>query len=106
MRAAREVMIGERRVMVRAITVGEIRAWLKALEKTEGSIVDGALFADFTLDDLARMSDLSVAEMDDLTPSEIGTVRDACKEINFDFFALRARLVKLAEGTLMSAQSA
>lgn len=98
MRIVREVVLGERRVSVRELTVGEIRAWLKSLATlADGDAVDAALFSEITLFDLTRLSDLSADEIDRLTPSELRQVIDAAKEVNADFFGMRARLLALVE---------
>ena len=103
MAATREVkgmMIGGKPVIVREMTVAEIRDWLAS--KTEGGdLVDSMLFEEFSLSDIPRMSTLTDGDLGALAPSEIKLVMADAKEVNQDFFAMRARVVKLGE-TMMA----
>lgn len=89
-----------RRVQVRELDVSEIRAHLNALGRVpddlaEFDIPGAMLFPEVSFDDLRAMSDLTDAELGLLAPSELRPVVDAVKEVNPDFFGMRARLVKL-----------
>ncbi|MBF0341509.1 MAG: hypothetical protein HQL95_11195, partial [Magnetococcales bacterium] len=53
--------------------------------------VTHGLFDDASLTDLVLMTDLSLADMDTLVPSEIRQLLAACQELNPDFFILRKR---------------
>lgn len=93
---SREVLVGERRVMVRELTVGDVRNWLKeAGTDLTISAVDLLLIPEISLPDLARMTNLSVADMDDWQPSELRELMAVAKDLNADFFGLRGRLLKI-----------
>lgn len=86
-----------RRVVVRELDVSEIRAHLAgSLPDTpeEIDVVGMLLFDGVNFDDLMAMSDLAPDELGRMAPSEIRTVIAACKEVNADFFGMRARLAK------------
>lgn len=92
----KKVKISEdRAVEVRELTVGEIRRWLAELESEaseEADIVGEFLRSDLSLRDLARLTDLTVEDMDDLPQSAIGKIADTARKLNPDFFGLRDRL--------------
>ncbi|MBF0214893.1 MAG: hypothetical protein HQM00_15255, partial [Magnetococcales bacterium] len=84
------------------LTVAEIRNWLKTLENAQGNVVDfisEGLLEDGSLSDVARMSDLSMEDLDRMAPSEIAALIPVCRELNPHFFTLRDRLV-LASQTM------
>lgn len=97
---SREVQLGERSVIVREMTVGDVRNWLADVS-ADGALVnwvDDGLMGDISLRDLARMTSLKVEEMDAWRPSELQQVIDVARELNPHFFALRGRMLK-AVGT-------
>lgn len=104
MRVIREIEVGGRKVQVRELTVGEIRAWVAAIAEMPPDVTDQALFEELALSELARMTDLPVAEMSDLTPSELDQVLTVAKEVNQRFFAMRNRLANV--GTALQAMGA
>ena len=59
MRVIREIEVAGLKIQVRELTVGEIRAWLKDSGMVSGDLVDAALFEEFSLPDLLRMTDLT-----------------------------------------------
>lgn len=93
----KQVDIGEgKTITVRELTVGEIRAWLAEAEASDANGVDvvGALlFDDMALADLARMTDISVQDMDALPLSVINQIKGAAKALNPNFFALRGKIM-------------
>lgn len=95
MRVIREIEVGGRKVQVRELTVGEIRAWLKDAAAPGGDLVDAALFDDFAIPDICRMTDLEAAAVDALTPADIRRVADVAREVNADFFSMRGRLAEI-----------
>lgn len=97
---SREIQLGERSVIVREMTVGDVRNWLADVS-ADGALVnwvDDGLMGDISLRDLARMTSLKVEEMDSWRPSELQQVIDEARELNPHFFALRGRMLK-AVGT-------
>ena len=100
MRVIREIDLGDKTVQVKELTVGEIRAWLKDSGMVSGDLVDAALFAEFSLPDLQRMTDLSIEDVAGLAPSDLRQVFAACEEVNADFFAMRRRALALGRAAL------
>ncbi|MDV3438728.1 hypothetical protein R0G64_04820 [Pseudomonas otitidis] len=97
---SREIQLGERSVIVREMTVGDVRNWLADVS-TAGALVgwvDDGLMGDISLGDLARMTSLKVDEMDAWRPSELQQVIEVARELNPHFFVLRGRMLK-AVGT-------
>lgn len=97
---SREIQLGERSVIVREMTVGDVRNWLADVS-ADGALVnwvDDGLMGDISLRDLARMTSLKVEEMDSWRPSELQQVIDEARELNPHFFVLRGRMLK-AVGT-------
>ena len=108
----RTVVIGEGgdaplAVTVRELTVAEIRAWLADVQQAQGAdLVDVLLLKDVALQDITRMSSLSMDQINTLTPSQLRAVLDAAREINADFFALRGGIVEIGNQILSPASSA
>ncbi|MBF0626437.1 MAG: hypothetical protein HQL82_16735 [Magnetococcales bacterium] len=99
MRRTKEVELDGRTVTVRELTVAEVRLWLKDLDQLrEGAIdlVTEGIMADASLGDVARMTDLQAADLDEMTPSAIEGLITACREINPHFFRMRDRLLEAA----------
>jgi hypothetical protein len=87
------VPLGEITVQVRELTVGEIRQLLKTMaEGGDGDLVEYALLEEIGLRELQLMTDLELEIIEDLAPSQLRQVFEACREINKDFFALRGRI--------------
>ncbi|MFV3367562.1 hypothetical protein ACNFH5_05205 [Pseudomonas sp. NY15435] len=87
------VRLGEVIVQVRELTVGEIRQMLKSMaEGGDGDMVDYAVLEEIGLRELLLMTDLEQEIIEGLAPSQLRKVYEACREINKDFFALRARV--------------
>lgn len=98
MRAERKVMVAGREVTVHELTVGEVRQWLQELTSAGERPIDVVaeeLFAECSLEDLQRMSDLTLEAMDAVSPAELRKIVEAAKALNPDFFGLRGRLVAL-----------
>jgi hypothetical protein len=84
-------------VTVRELTVSEVRSWLVEVES--GAPVDplrAMVFDDCSLDDLARMADVSAARLEGLTGSELAPIYEAAKALNPHFFRVRAALTRVA----------
>jgi len=101
MHQEKQIEIGGRTVTVRELTVAEIRNWLRSLDQAESGsaaqdLVDLALMDDVSLSDVARMTNLTSEEMEQLTPSQIETVLVVCREVNLRFFALQEKLRTVA----------
>lgn len=93
MRRTDTVKLGDHSVTLRELTVGEVRGML--LSRPEQDTVDYLLFDDITLGELMQMTDLSKETIDNLTQSELDTVRVKAKELNPHFFAMLNRIKEL-----------
>lgn len=100
MRVIREIEVGGRKVQVRELTVGEIRAWMKDSGMVSGDLVDAALFEEFSLPDLLRMTDLTTDDVAGMAPSELRQVFAVAEEVNADFFGMRSRALALGRAAL------
>lgn len=100
MRVIREIEVGGRKVQVRELTVGEIRAWLKDSGMVSGDLVDAALFEEFSLPDLLRMTDLTTETIAGMTPGDLRQVFAVAEEVNADFFGMRGRALALGRAAL------
>ena len=98
---SKELMLGDVSVIVRELTVLQVRNWLAETVSPTGQpdIVDQILFSDCSLGDLQRMTSLSLEQIDQLRPSDLRKVIALCKELNPDFFGFMGRLVKPAAAT-------
>ena len=105
MRLVREITVGDRAVVVRELSVGEIRQWLDA-KRDPGDLVDAMLIEEVSLADLQRLTTLTAAEIEALCPSEIEVIVAAAKEINGRFFAMRAAMVTMGREILAAGSSA
>lgn len=102
-RLTQDVQIGalNRRVVVLELDVSEIRRHLRqAADAATGAdnefdVASVLLFDGISFADLQAMSDVTAEELGRLAPSEIKAIITACREVNADFFAMKARLQKL-----------
>ena len=74
-------------VSVRELSVSEVRAWLMEIEAgAPFNPFHTMLFDTFSLADLVRMSDASLAQLEALTPSELEPLISVARSLNPDFF--------------------
>ncbi len=90
------------KVVVRELTVAEVRDWIND-SQTAGyrDPIQALALPDLGLDELARMTDRSAGELEAFAPSELQHLADAARELNPFFFRLRAAL-QWATGKLQS----
>lgn len=108
MRVEKKEEIGGVPVVFRELTVGEIRQWIATVAVDAGGSMDGVgdlLFEDFSLLDIALLTDLKGEDIDRLAPSEIEEIFARCKAYNPRFFVLRDRLAKIGDAALSIPQS-
>lgn len=97
MRHTKELQFGESRIVVKELTLAEIRAWLGDTEEQgEPDLVGGLLYEDCHLAELLKFSDATPEQLEAMTQSELAQLRDTAKALNRDFFGLRQRLFDLA----------
>jgi len=93
MAASEQVTIGDRAVTVSELSVAKVRNWV--VESEAGAAVDplrAFVFDDCSLDDLARMCDMTAEDMEQFGPLELSPLRDKCKAFNPHFFRVREAL--------------
>ncbi|WP_312936855.1 hypothetical protein [Stutzerimonas nitrititolerans] len=92
---SKELMIGDLSVIVRELTVLQVRTWLADMQKPDPSLrdlVDDGFFEECSVADICRMSSMTVDQINALRPSQVLQVIAVCKELNPDFFGFRRRL--------------
>ena len=65
--------------------------------ESQVSAIDMLLLEEIGLPDLIRMTSLNKEEVEQMTPSELKTVAEACREVNADFFSLRRKILRYAD---------
>jgi len=87
-----EIKVESRTVIVRELTVAEVRAWVKSIEEGTRQIdpAGDALFDDITLGDIALMSDAPADWLAGFGPSVLDPLAALCKKVNPHFFRVRA----------------
>lgn len=90
----------ELRAGFKELTVAEMRAWLKDAGLVSGDVIDCTLFEEFSVVDLRHLSNLSADEIGMLPPSELRRAFAIAREVNADFFAMRARVAALGRQAL------
>lgn len=106
MAATAEITLGPHRVTVRELSVTDVRDWVA--ENEAGAIVDplrALVFDDCSLDDLARMCDLSAEKMEAFGALELTPLRDRCKALNPHFFKVREALAGVSRAILAGLDS-
>lgn len=106
MRVLREIALDGRKVLVRELTMAELRVWLsEQAGKPSADIVD-ELFPDddLRISDLPFFCDLSQDDLAGYAPSEIKPIIAAIREVNADFFPIWHR--RLIEVNQLIAQTA
>lgn len=91
------------RVVIRELSVGEVRKWFVGLDDESKDLVDQGLFEEVAIPDLVRMTSLGASEIDELQPSDVHEIINACKDLNPDFFGFRARLLAASQAVRLPA---
>lgn len=87
------VPVGDLTVTVRELSVEEVRTWVA--ERDSGAVVDplrAMVFEDCSLDDLARMSDVTAEQLETFPRADQTAIRDKAKALNPIFFKVREML--------------
>lgn len=113
MRQEKKHSIGEREFTIKELTLAEIRNWQRQAEQqaqgddaSPALDLGDALFVDVTVADLLLMTDAEAEELEELAPSELRQLADACREVNEHFFAMADRLGKAYQQALDKLQEA
>lgn len=106
MAATLPIQIGELIITVRELTVREVRDWATAVETGLLDIdpIGELALADCGLADLARMSDATAADLENLAGSDLEQIARAARKLNPHFFRLRAALAGAALSLTAEAQ--
>ncbi|RIA22668.1 hypothetical protein DFO61_3358 [Ectopseudomonas oleovorans] len=83
---------GDIEVTVREVTVAGVRSILA--RAGTGDVVD-ELLLDVRLQDLVDFTSLTAEQVEQMRPSDLAVVVEACKEVNPDFFAMLAKAYKV-----------
>ena len=104
------VHCGKDLIRVRELTVAEVRAWLnESAAQTWRDPILALALDDIGLDELARMLDRSVDDLERYAPSQIAEVVAVARRLNPHFFKLRDALIKASraiDNTTESSNSA
>lgn len=84
--------IAGKEIIVRELTVADARVMFMA--NMSDDVIGEMLFAECSLADIVRMTNLTREELDTMRPSEVKQVLSWCKEQNQDFFGMLTRLEK------------
>lgn len=99
MRVIREIGVGEKKALVKELTLAELRAWLEvASTRLSFDLVD-ELFSeqDLLVSDLPFFSDIEAESLEGLAPSEIDPLVAKIREVNQRFFVTwKRRLAEVA----------
>lgn len=101
MRVIREIEVGGRKVLIKELTLGELRAWLAGCaSRITVDLVD-EVFADQDLlvGDIPSFCDLPAEDVEVLAPSELAPVVQAIQEVNERFFAIWRRRLAAVMGS-------
>ncbi|EOZ3002676.1 TPA: hypothetical protein SL809_000099 [Pseudomonas aeruginosa] len=93
--ASRVVDIDGVELTVRELSVADVRKLMQ--EVSDQDLVSNALFEDIRLSDLCLMTSVTESQINDLRPSQLAKLLDACKEVNPHFFGMLGRLTKLRD---------
>jgi len=108
MAAHRSVIIGLgatlREVIAREVSVGEMRDFFVEADHGPRDFFAAVAFDDCGLDDLAFLSNSTVAELEAYPATELENLRIACKELNPGFFRCRALIDTAARALQAEAQ--
>lgn len=89
----RIVTIGTASIAVREMTVAQVRQLMDTV--TADTLGDALLGNALRLHDLTVMSSLTTKQIDDMTPSQLEDLAQACREANRHFFDMLGRLEKV-----------
>jgi len=103
-KATTPVTLAHCTVTVHELNVIEIRNWFTDLETREAPVdlADSLLIIEMRLSDLARVSDITPEQLDQLTQTDIDQLMEAIQAINPRFFAGLVRLAELGQHALAS----
>lgn len=91
MTASKVVKVGEVEVIVRELSVADVRALISAPQSSD--LITEALFKDMRLSDIPTFTSLSEGDVEIMRPSELSLLIKHCREMNPDFFGMLDRLM-------------
>lgn len=100
-----KLKIGGRDVVSNELTVKEVRAWMQESEQKlaaqqageqpaepEQDGIATMLLEDMSFEDIVRLSNLTMDDLNDMLPSEVEQAAALCKKANRVFFQMWARI--------------
>lgn len=84
--------IGGKAVVFKELTVAEIRSM--TVSSREHNLLNDGLFEELSLAEIPPFTNLEMADLEDMVPSDIQKVIDGCRERNPHFFKMLARLAQ------------
>lgn len=103
--ASETLQFGPLSVTVREWTLAEIRAYLASPRAGEVAVEDAFLVEGFFLPDIPRFTNLTMADLDGLAPTQLAAIAAAIKRVNADFFRTCALAVSLAGAQATTAEA-
>lgn len=102
MRMTEQKVFGKTVIIVKELTVAEIRTWLKKTEAEESKpdAVDLFILPDLNLQELRQFTDATAEDLDVLTQSELLELYQKVKEVNPLFFEMAKRLADMSRSAL------
>ena len=107
MRVIQEITVGDAKVLVKELTLAELRAWLaESAGRTTLDLVD-ELFSeqDLLVSDIPFFSDISAEAIEGLAPSEMDPLVEKIREVNGRFFVTWKRRLEAVTGFPVIARS-
>ena len=93
-------------VIVKELTVAEVRQWALLLESGEQiDPIRCMALADCSLDDLAQMCDMTADQLEHFGKTDLEKIREKAKAMNPHFFRVREALTSVSQGLMVAAES-
>ena len=95
----KDVPIGDRKVVVRELTLEELRSWMEATVARKSLSPIDLMFLDdgLMVEDIPDFTDLSTADLGKLAPSDLEEVVKEIREVNGRFFSNLSRVMAPAQ---------
>ena len=101
MRVEHAIELGPLRVVAHELTVGEVRAWLLAQDiAVPVDAVHALVLEGCSLADIAMQTNVSAADLEGCTMSQLAHLVEICKKLNPHFFRVRAAILLAAQQTM------
>ena len=96
MKITKTIDVGDKKVIIRELTVSELRQWIADTEEIDtNDIITLAIVDGMSLKDLRQMTNLTEDEINEMSPSTLVNIADTCKKVNASFFQMLERIKKV-----------